>query len=31
MSTITQAAFTPASLRILEIAYHCDLTQVAAG
>lgn len=28
MSTITQAAFAPASLRILEISYHCDLTQV---
>ena len=28
MTMITQAAFAPASLRILEIAYHCDLTQV---
>lgn len=27
MSTIRQPAFAPAALRIIEIAYHCDLTK----
>jgi hypothetical protein len=29
MNMIRQAAFSPATLRIIEIAYHCDLTKAA--
>lgn len=30
MSTIKQAAFAPAMLRIIKIAYHCDLTKAGS-